>query len=238
MFRPALPARRGIPASGQFRRVDLHQPAGRRRPVRRLTGIKAGCGRRLTNAHASSLSMEDHIMAETATRLPIRSDDKAPATTTATANWRPFEDLRREVDRLFDDFGRGSWLRPWRGTDLEPLFRRTTAWTAPAVDIAEKADAYEITAELPGLDVKNVDVSLRNGALVIKGEKEDSKEEKSRDYYLRERQYGTFERSFAIPSDVDASKIAATFKNGVLTVALPKSAEAQKAAKKVEIKAA
>jgi HSP20 family protein len=173
-------------------------------------------------------------MVETATKLPINTEAKA-GTPAPTAAWHPFEDLRREVDRIFEDFGRGNWLRPLRS--IEPAFQRAV-WGAPAVDIAEKDTAFEMTAELPGMDAKNVDVTLRNGNLILRGEKHEEKEEKSKDYYLKERQYGSFERSFALPDGVDSSKIAAEFKNGVLKVTMPKTAEAQKPVQKVEVKAA
>lgn len=81
----------------------------------------------------------------------------------------------------------------------------------------------ELTAELPGIDEKNVDVKVANGGLTIKGEKQQKKEEKKKDYYLRERNYGPFERSFQVPAGVDTDKIDAKFKKGVLTVMLPKN---------------
>jgi HSP20 family protein len=174
-------------------------------------------------------------MVETATKLPIKTETKAAAPAQATAPWHPFEDLRREVDRLFEDFGHGSWFRPLRS--IEPMFQRAV-WGTPAVDIVENDEGFEIAAELPGMDASNVELTLRNGNLVLKGEKREEKEEKSKDYYLKERQFGSFERTFAVPDGVDASKIAAEFKNGVLTVTLPKTAEAQKPVQKVEIKAA
>ena len=108
----------------------------------------------------------------------------------------------------------------------------------PAVDVIETDKAYEITAELPGIDKKNVDVKFANGVLTIKGEKQDQKEERKKDYYMRERSFGSFERSFEVPDSVETDKIEATFKKGVLTVTLPKSAEAQKAEKKIAVKAA
>jgi len=179
--------------------------------------------------------VEDLTMVETATKLPIKTDNmKAPV---AQASWHPFEDLRHEVDRLFEDFGRGNWMSPFRTINLESMLPRQ-GWNAPAVDIVEKDKLYEITAELPGLDAKSVEVTLRNGNIVLKGEKHEEKEEKSKGYYVKERQYGSFERSFALPDGVDASKVEATFKNGILSVTLPKTAEAQKPEKKVEIKAA
>jgi HSP20 family protein len=97
---------------------------------------------------------------------------------------------------------------------------------------------YEIAAELPGMDEKNIEVKLVNGTLTIKGEKQEEKEEKKKDYYVNERRFGSFERSFAVPESVDEAKIEAAFKKGVLTVTLPKKAEAQTPAKKIEVKAA
>lgn len=168
---------------------------------------------------------------------PAAKKEAAPAP--VPARWHPFDDLRREVDRLFEDFGRSSWLKPaWPSSlSLEPIFRRQFSLSAPAVDLVEKDKTYEITAELPGLEEKNIEVAVRNGNLVIKGEKQEEKEEKSKDYYLRERQYGSFQRAFAIPAGVDVDKIDAAFKNGVLTVTLPKTAEAQKPGKSIKVKA-
>lgn len=175
-------------------------------------------------------------MAETATKLPIKTDTKSTPPTRA-ASWHPFVDLRREVDKLFEDFGRGGLTNPFRPMNIETLLPNV-GWSNPAVDIAEKDKAFEITAELPGLDAANVQLTLRNGNIVLKGEKQEDKEEKSKDYYLQERRYGSFERSFALPDGVDSSKIDATFRNGVLKVILPKTIEAQKPETKVEIKAA
>jgi HSP20 family protein len=88
------------------------------------------------------------------------------------------------------------------------------------------------------MDQKNVEVKVANGNLTIMGEKQEEKEEKKKDYYLHERHFGSFERSFEIPEGIDADKIEANFKKGVLTVTLPKKPEAQKPAKKIEVKAA
>ena len=88
------------------------------------------------------------------------------------------------------------------------------------------------------MDEKNIEVSVANGALTIRGEKQEEKEEKEKDYYLRERSYGSFERCFRVPEGVDANKIEANFKKGVLTVTLPKTVEAQQPEKKIAIKAA
>ncbi len=169
------------------------------------------------------------------TKLPITKKAAEPAF--AGEVWRPFESLRKEVDRLFEDFGGGFWDRPFRSfAGLEQDLAKRMA--APAVDVTETDKAYEITAELPGLDEKNVEVNLADGGLTIKGEKKEEKEETKKDYYVCERHYGSFERYFGLPDGVDADKIEATFKNGVLKVTLPKTAEAQKPAKKIEVKAA
>jgi HSP20 family protein len=88
------------------------------------------------------------------------------------------------------------------------------------------------------MDEKNVEVKVANGVLTIKGQKQDEKEETKKDYYMRERSFGSFERSFAVPDGIDTNKIDATYRKGVLTVTLPKSAAAQKAEQKITVKAA
>ncbi len=177
-------------------------------------------------------------MADPTSKVPVKTEK--PATALAPV-WRPFESLRREVDRLFDDFDGGFWRSPFRNPlfDVAPFRRGEPAFAAmPAVDVSETDKAYEITAELPGMDEKNVEVRVANGVLTIKGEKQDEKEEKKKDYYMRERSFGSFERTFAVPDGVDSDKIEANFKKGILSVSLPKNAEAQKAEKKIAVKAA
>jgi len=170
------------------------------------------------------------------TKLPVKIEKSS-----SVQAWRPFEDLRREIDRLFEDFDGGFFRSPFRRSafDVMPFWGREPAWpAAPAVDFTDTGKAYEITAELPGIDEKNVDVKVANGVLTIKGEKQEEKEEKKKDYYLRERNFGSFERAFQLPDGVDGDKIEANFKKGVLTVSLPKKPEAQQAAKKIDVKAA
>ena len=178
-------------------------------------------------------------MAEAVTKLPIRTQGEAPER--SAGEWRPLANLRREIDHLFDDFGWGIARRPASRTpfDVEPFWRGELSFgKAPAVDIVEKEKEYEITAELPGLDENNVEVKFADGLLTIKGEKREEKEERKKDYYLSERRFGSFQRSFQLPDGVDADKIEARFKNGVLTVTLPKSPEAQRKEKKIAIKKA
>jgi HSP20 family protein len=141
------------------------------------------------------------------------------------------------MERLFDRFGFPSFRRI---LDMEPAWRPLSTFTfsAPAVDLSEDDKGYKITAELPGLNAKDVDVSVSDGRLVLKGEKRQEKEEKEKNYFFSERAYGSFQRAFELPASVDRDKIAADFAKGVLTITLPKTAEAQKQSKKIEVKSA
>lgn len=170
-------------------------------------------------------------------KVPVKADENAGGGPPAR---RPFETLRREVDRLFDDFGGEFWRSPFRRSLTgDPMFRRElTAGNAPAVDIFEKDNAYEVTADVPGFDDKSIEVHVLNGSLWIKGERKSEREEKQKGYYLSEREFGSFRRCFRLPDGIDTDKIAASLKKGVLTVTLPKTAEAEKAAKKIEVKEA
>lgn len=175
-------------------------------------------------------------MADKATKLPVRNETEAVGTAPKMPEWPMFADLRREMDRLFDDFGRG-WFRdptlPTFGTGAP-----TRAALAPAVDVVEKEGAWAITAELPGLDQKAVDVSIADDVLTLKGEKTESRDEDDRGTHVSERRYGSFARSFRLPEGVDRDGIVATFADGVLTVTIPKIATAKPEEKKIEVKAA
>ncbi|MFA8356977.1 Hsp20/alpha crystallin family protein [Burkholderia ubonensis] len=180
-------------------------------------------------------------MSEPTSKLPVKKSEESAERSWPLQTWHPMESLRREIDRLFDEFDGGFKMLPFRRSvfDIEPFWRRERALqSVPAVDVAETDKAYEITAELPGLEEKDVEVKLVNGGLTIKGTKNEEKEEKRKDYYLHERRYGSFERYFDMPQGIDKDKIEATFKKGVLTVTLPKTPEAQKAEKKIPIKGA
>ncbi len=180
-------------------------------------------------------------MAEPATKVPVKTEEKPIERSTALQAWLPFESLRREIDHLFEDFDRDFWRLPFRRSifDVEPFWRRELTWgVAPAVDIVEKNDTYEVTAELPGMAEKNIEVKVVNGGLTIRGEKQEEKEEKKEEYRVHERRFGSFERRFAVPEGVDTDKIEASFKNGILAVRLPKKPEAIKPEKKIEVKAA
>ena len=111
---------------------------------------------------------------------------------------------------------------------MEPSRGRELNWPrAPVVDVAERENEYEITAELPGMEEKDIELIVSDDVLTIKGERKEEKEEKNKDYHISERRYGSFQRSFRLPDRVDDNRIDARFKNGLLTVLLPKTAEAR-----------
>ena len=144
-------------------------------------------------------------MTENVTKLPVRRETMEPS---FTRGWHPFESLHREIDRLFDDFGMGfRWPFGRSLFATEPLFRREVAWPKmPAVDIVESEKGYEITADLPGMEEKNIEVKVTDGVLTMKGKRQEEKED-----YLQERSFGSFQRSFELPESVDADKIEASF---------------------------
>ena len=168
------------------------------------------------------------------------SAEKAPEKGAPPAFY-PLSTLRDEFDRAFgrmlSDWPRFGWLG-----DFDPFREMGLRTTAPApaltprVDVSEDEKAYEIEAEIPGVDEKDLSVTVTDGRLTLRGEKKDEKEEKKKDYYMKERSYGAFERSFRLPDGVDTGKISAAFENGVLHVTLPKSAKAKSNERKIAIK--
>ena len=162
--------------------------------------------------------------------VPVEVKKIAPAQTNVPDVWHSF---RGEMDRLFDRFGFPSLRRMF---DIEPAWRSSFSFSMPAIDMSEDEKAYKISAELPGIDAKDIDVSLSGDMLVLKGEKRQEKEEKDKNYHFSERAYGAFQRAFDLPASVDRNKVAADFSKGVLTITLLKTAEAQKPQKKIEVK--
>lgn len=138
----------------------------------------------------------------------------------------PFALLRKEMDSLFDSF--------FRGFDIEP-FEVSYSGFIPRINVAETEKEVRVSAELPGTDEKDIDVSLQNDILTIKGEKKQEKEDRGKDYYTMERSYGSFSRSIQIPAEVETDKIEAKFKKGVLTVTLPKTTKAVEETKKIAV---
>jgi HSP20 family protein len=143
----------------------------------------------------------------------------------------PLSDLHREVDRIFENF--------WGGFGTPSLLRENGGVGGIALDVrvdaSEDDKAYHVTAELPGLSEKDVEVTFADNTLTISGEKKEEKEVKEENYHRRERSFGSFRRSFTLPVEVDEAKISAAFKDGVMTIDLPKSKTAQKKAKKITI---
>jgi HSP20 family protein len=141
----------------------------------------------------------------------------------------PVFSLQRDINRIFEDF----WKR------FDQPFGTLGHWDAggPRTEIAETDNALEVSVELPGINGKDVDISLTDNALTIKGEKKSERDDTKKGYHLSERSYGSFYRSIPLPSGVDTDKANAEFKNGVLTVTLPKTQEALSRVKKIEVKA-
>lgn len=134
----------------------------------------------------------------------------------ALAPWTGLATMKKEMDRLFDRFWEGDF----------PQLPALGDWT-PALDVSETKDAVTVKAEVPGMDPKEIELALQDQVLTLKGEKKHEKEEKDEHYHREERAYGAFTRSLRLPLAVDASKVTASFKNGLLTVTLPKSPSAR-----------
>ena len=143
--------------------------------------------------------------------------------------WKPFRDelstFRKEMDRL--------WNRAFGETAPGSVFE--TEWQ-PSADIAETAESITVKAELPGLEPKDIEVTLSDDLLTIKGEKKKEEEKKDEKVHRSERFYGMFERSFRLPSSIKMDKVEAKFEKGVLTITLPKTEEAKTKEIKVQVK--
>ncbi len=142
----------------------------------------------------------------------------------------PFNSLRREMDRMFEDF-----TRDW----AVPSTFGTGGFLSPKVNVAETEKGLELTAELPGIDQKDIELDLAEGILTLKAEHKTEKEEKDekKKYHLVERSYGTYMRRFSLPFEADQDKVEASFEKGVLKVFVPGSPNPEAQAKKIEIKA-
>jgi HSP20 family protein len=139
-----------------------------------------------------------------------------------------FSQLHRDIDRLFDEV--------WHGFGAPGFAASGGNRLTPRIDLAETEKEIEVTAELPGLDEKDVEVTLADGLLTIKGEKKSERTEEGKDVYVSERSYGSFQRVVQLPQGVDVDKVTADFSKGVLTVRVPKLPELQANSKKIEIR--
>ncbi|WP_347275629.1 Hsp20/alpha crystallin family protein [Candidatus Kuenenia sp.] len=130
--------------------------------------------------------------------------------------WTNVSSLQNEINRMFDQF--------FRGWDFSGFGQEAGTWS-PSIDLAETDESVVVKAEIPGIDPKEVNISIQDNNLIIKGEKKEEKEEKGKNYYRMERSYGRFSRSVELPASVDMEKVNAECKNGVLEITLPKKEE-------------
>ncbi|MGI9406711.1 MAG: Hsp20/alpha crystallin family protein [Hyphomicrobiaceae bacterium] len=144
-----------------------------------------------------------------------------------------FRSLQHEIDRVFDDFKRGFHLPALTGGN-----GNGTARYSPRVDVTETDKAIEIEADLPGVEEKDIEVTVSDNVLMIKGERKVEKEDKTRDYHLVERSYGVFQRSIPLGFDVDDKKVDAKYDHGVLKISLPKPPDVAAKTRKIPVKAA
>lgn len=138
----------------------------------------------------------------------------------------PFVAMQNEINRMFNEFGRG-W--PTRLVEGE---------VSPRLDVAETETAIEVTAELPGIDEKDVDVVLRDDVLTIRGEKKSEREEKKTDFHLVERSFGSFSRSIRLPFEADSEAVKASFAKGLLKVTIAKPAQVKEKTVKIPVRSA
>jgi HSP20 family protein len=148
--------------------------------------------------------------------VPVRREER-----------NPFALFRKEMDALFDNF--------FSGFDLQ-RFESSLGGFNPKVDVVENDKEIKVTAELPGIDEKEIDLSLSRGALTIRGEKQKEKEGRGKDYYRMERSFGAFSRVIPLPAEVDDENVQASFRKGVLSITLPKTVQELRETKKVPIK--
>jgi len=153
-------------------------------------------------------------------------------------SWAPLVTLRDEIDRLFDDFGAGLWRAPRaRRVDPSAIFP-TAPQFSPLLEVVDRDGHYEIKAELPGLSPDDIDLHVDEGMLTISGEVLEEKREEKGDCLMSERHYGAFQRSLRLPNAADTDKITAVLAQGILTITIPKTAQAREAVRKIAVKAA
>ncbi len=157
--------------------------------------------------------------------IPWARKDHAPEPKSDDQN--PIASLQREMSRVFESFwtraGELDW--PWTGGDAKS-------------DVVEIEDAVEVSIKLPGMEMKDIEVSVTDDMMTVKGEKKVERQEKKKGYYLSERSYGAIYRTIPLPPGVDGERAEASFKNGVLTIKLPQTPEAQAKVKRIEVQAA
>ncbi len=150
-----------------------------------------------------------------------------------TRGSNPIVSFQDEVNKLFSDFFGDLSLPSWARISSEPSFA-----ISPAMDVTENNKEFKVSCELPGMEAKDVQISASEGYVTIKGEKKEEKKEEREGYYRQERSYGSFQRVVALPDNANFEKAEASYKNGLLTLSIPKKAGAQGKERKIEVKQA
>jgi len=175
-----------------------------------------------------------------------KGKETAPAKTERAATlpepfgrmFEPLASARRDIDRFFESlapgFPRAIDFDPFR--QLGSVFEFGYGDMVPNVEVSEEEKSYEISAELPGVDEKDISVNLQDHVLTVSGEKKSEREEEKKGYLMSERRYGSFRRSFRLPDDVDENKITAKFDKGVMSISLPKAASAKPKGRQIPVK--
>jgi HSP20 family protein len=171
------------------------------------------------------------------TKAPARKEEAGAAPEPFGRLFEPLASVRRDIDRFFEGLAPG-----FSGAvDFDP-FRHFGGGleiggggVVPHVEVSEDKKSYLISAELPGVDEKDITLTLEDHRLTVSGEKKSERKEEKKDYYLSERRYGSFRRSFRVPEDVDESKISAKFDKGVMTIVLPKSSSAKAKGRQIPV---
>lgn len=172
--------------------------------------------------------------ADTGKAVPVQraaEHDQTPGLSGSLARFH------NEIDRLFEQAFRGFGMSPF-GFNHHLLPHMKDGMLKPTLDLGATDKAYTIAVEVPGVDENDVKVEIANDTLTIRGEKKQEKEEKDRNYYRMERSYGSFQRVLSLPEDADQEGVSATFKNGVLTVTMPRKAAPQAHVRQIEIQSA
>lgn len=171
------------------------------------------------------------MTAQTITPATTNGDKETKAAVAVSKTPQPVEamhSMRTAMNKLFDDFT--------LGMNWPAMFEKSSAQYMPRVNVAETEKAVIVTAELPGINIKDIDIKLLGDNLFVRGEKTEEKEENTVGYHRVERTYGSFERVLPVPPNVKRDAIDATYKDGVLKVTLPKTEEAVKSSRKIEVK--
>ncbi len=171
---------------------------------------------------------------ETNKELPVTTEGQSMEKSKQSRMLTPFEEMEREMERWFGRFGQG-WMRPFHWgrphwADLNTPFEGM----APSVDVIDREEEVVVRAELPGVDKKDLEISLSEDALTIKGSTKSEKEEEKGDYYRREVSSGSFSRTIRLPSAVDGEQVSSSFKDGILQLTLPKIKKSTRHTIKVE----